>query len=116
MHISRSLTDTERKYSQIEKEALALVYAVRKFHKYIYGRQFILHTDHKPLVTIFGSKIGISGHAASRLQRWAVILLDYQLKIQYRKTTDFGEADAFSRLIKEHQIEKNEEISDKVIA
>ena len=116
MHISRSLTDTERRYSQIVKEALALVYAVRKFHKYIYGRQFILNTDHKPLVTIFGSKTGISGHAANRLQRWAVILLDYQFKIQYRRTTDFGEADALSRLIKEHQIETKEEISDKVIA
>lgn len=102
MHISRSLSDTERKYSQIEKEALALVYAVRKFHKFVYGRHFILNTDHKPLLAIFGSKNGVSAHAANRLQRWAVILLDYQFTIKYRNTTTFGEADALSRLISNH--------------
>ena len=75
-----------------------------------YVHQFILNTDHKPLVTIFGSETGISGHAANRLQRWAVILLDYQFKIQYRKTTDFGEAVALSLLIEEHQIETENEI------
>ncbi|XP_003737698.1 uncharacterized protein K02A2.6-like [Galendromus occidentalis] len=118
MHASRSLSDTERKYSQIEKEALALVYAVKKFHKFIFGRKFILNTDHKPLLSIFGSKNGISAHSANRLQRWAVILLDYQFEIRYKKTTDFGEADALSRLIVEQQshLDGNNELPDKVIA
>lgn len=53
-HASRSLKPSERKYSQIEKEALALVFAVTKFHKFIYGRKFTLQTDHKPLLAIFG--------------------------------------------------------------
>ncbi|VDD84544.1 unnamed protein product [Mesocestoides corti] len=48
MHASRSLTTTEQRYGQIEKEALALVFAVRRFHKLIYGRRFTLLTDHKP--------------------------------------------------------------------
>ena len=77
MHISRTLTPTETRYSQIEKEALSLVVAVRRFHKYIYGHRFTLLTDHKPLPSIFGSKKGIPVHSANRLQRWALVLLGY---------------------------------------
>ena len=82
-HASYSLTLTERRYSQIEKEELALIYAVKIFHKYIYGRNFTLFTDHKPLLTIFGSKRGIPVYTKSRLQRWATILLSYNFKIEY---------------------------------
>lgn len=53
-HASRSLTPAEKGYSQVKKEALALVFAVTKFHKMVYGRRFKLHTDHKPFLAIFG--------------------------------------------------------------
>ena len=102
MHISRTLTPTETRYSQIEKEALSLVVAVRRFHKYIYGRRFTLLTDHKPLLSIFGSKKGIPVHSANRLQRWALVLLGHDFDIQYRQTDSFGQADALSRLISNH--------------
>ena len=71
-HTSKTLTQTEQKYSQIEKEGLALIYGTCKFDQFIRGRKFILLTDHKPLVSIFGSKKGIPVVSANRLQRWAI--------------------------------------------
>lgn len=71
---SRTLTASEKNYSQLQKEALSLVHGVQKFHKYIYGRHFTLITDHKPLLTILGPKSWVPTLAAARLQRWAIIL------------------------------------------
>lgn len=53
-------------YRQIEKEALALIFATTKFHKMIFDRKFKLKTDHKPFIAIFGKKCGISAHQANR--------------------------------------------------
>ena len=100
-HASKSLTAAEKRYGQIEKEGLALIYAVRKFHRYIYGRQFSLWTDHKPLLAIYGSKHGLPATSVNRLARWALILKAYNFTIEYKRTTEFGQADALSRLIAE---------------
>ena len=93
------MTKAEQNYGQIEKEALALVFAVMKFHRYLHGRRFTLLTDHKPLLSIFGSKTGVSAHSANRLQRWELSLLSYDFRIEYRKTNHFGQPNALSRLI-----------------
>ena len=102
-HISRSLTQAENNYSQIEKEGLGLIFAVQHFPKMLFGRRFTLHTDHKPLLSIFGSKKGIPVYTANRLQRWAFILLAYDFEINYTNTLEFGHADVLSRLISKHE-------------
>ncbi|BHF79687.1 hypothetical protein SprV_0702280900 [Sparganum proliferum] len=112
MHASCTRTPAEKNYGQIEKEALALVFAVKKFHKLLHGRHFTLLMDHKPLLSILGSRKVIPVYSASRLQRWATILLDYDFDISYRRTTDFGQADTHSLLISNHR----EPEEDTVIA
>uniref|UniRef100_A0A5S6Q662 RNA-directed DNA polymerase n=1 Tax=Trichuris muris TaxID=70415 RepID=A0A5S6Q662_TRIMR len=77
----------------------ALVFAVKKFHRFVLGRRFTLLTDHQPLLAIFGTKKGIPLYTANRLQRWATTLLGYDFALEYRSTTSFGNADALSRLI-----------------
>ncbi|PIO75137.1 reverse transcriptase [Teladorsagia circumcincta] len=101
-HASRCLTPAQKNYSQIEKEALALIFAVQKFHRFGHGRHFTLKTDHKPLVAIFGNKKGIPVYSANRLQRWAAMLLNYDFAIEYVNTKDFGQVDALSLLIASH--------------
>lgn len=74
------------------------MFGVRKFHQYLYGRKFTLLTDHRPLTTIFGPYTGIPSLAASRLQRWALLLSGHSYDIKYCKSDSHGNADGLSRL------------------
>ena len=97
-YASKTLNDAERNYSQIEREALSIIYGVKKFHQYLFGRRFQLVTDHKPLLALFGSQRGIPVMAASRLQRWALVLAGYSYSIEFKPTDKHGNADCLSRL------------------
>ncbi|XP_035806354.2 uncharacterized protein K02A2.6-like [Amphiprion ocellaris] len=97
-YVSRTLTAAEKGYSQLEKEGLAVVFAVKRFHQYLYGRPFTIFTDHKPLLGLFSESKGISPMASARVQRWALTLSAYQYRILYKAGSENANADAFSRL------------------
>ena len=76
-YASRSLNSSEKNYSQIEKEGLAITLGVTKFYMYLFGRKFTLRTDHKPLLKIFAPDSATPVLAAARLQRWSLLLSSY---------------------------------------
>ncbi|XP_021339765.1 uncharacterized protein K02A2.6-like, partial [Mizuhopecten yessoensis] len=88
-----SLNAAERNYSQIDKEALGLVWGVKHFHDYLFGRRFTLLTDHKPLVAIFNPEKSIPTTTASRMQRYALFLSGLTYDIEYKHTKAHGNAD-----------------------
>lgn len=83
---SRTLNTAEKRYSQIDKEALAIVWGVKKFHLYLYGRHFTLITDHRPLLSIFSPSKGTNATTAARLQRYALFLAGHDYDIRYKNT------------------------------
>lgn len=91
-YASRKLQDRERSYAVIEKECLAVVWGVQKFHQYLYGHEFLLETDHQPLTCLDKSKT-----ENSRLMRWALLLQQYRFRIVTIKGSDNVGADYLSR-------------------
>ena len=108
------MSDAERGYAQIEREALALIFAVKKFNQYLYGRQFTLVTDHRPLCKLFGHKEEVRPLAVAQMQRWALILSAYTYKIEFVTGANNQCADCLSRLPRSttsiHPAEKGSEV------
>lgn len=100
--MSRSLNPAEKRYSQIQKEATAIIFGIKKFHQYLYGRTvpFTLRTDHKPLISIFNPDKGIPEISANRLQRYAIFLSAYNFRIEYVSSVH-NSADYLSRSVSE---------------
>ena len=96
--VSRTLSAAERNYAHIEKEGLALVFAVKKFHEYLYGQEFTMVTDHKPLLGLFSEQKGLPSRSSARVLRWALLLAAYNYKLMYRPGPDHANADGLSRL------------------
>ena len=96
--VSRALTTAERGYSQIDREALAVVYAVRRLHQFVFGRHFVLKTDQKPLLKLFGEHEGLPSTVSARLQRWALILSRYDYTAAHIRGKDNIVADCLSRV------------------
>ena len=97
-YISRSLAKSEKNYSQIEREAPAIIFAVKRQHQYLYGRHFTLCTDHRPMIKIFGENTGMSAVSVARLPGSAVILSAYDYTVQHASGTHNVIADCSSRL------------------
>ncbi|KAM7284976.1 uncharacterized protein ISCGN_031970 [Ixodes scapularis] len=95
---SRTLTQAERNYSQLEREALALVFGVTKFRDYLLGREFTLVTDHQPLLGLLRADRLTPAMPAARIQRWALYLGGYRYKLHYVPGKQLLNSDALSRL------------------
>ena len=95
---SRPLNEHEKRYRQIDKEALAIMFGLKRFHLYLYGLHFTILTDHKPLERIFGPKTAIPSLAAMCLQCWEIILSAFDYSIRIVPSKHNAVADALSRL------------------
>lgn len=93
---SRTLSATEQKYSIVEKEALACVWASEKWRTYLWGRRFTLRTDHQALTTLLSTK-GMN-RAGMRIARWSARLLCFDYDVVYRPGSQNYTADCLSRL------------------
>ncbi len=93
---SQSLAPTGHRYAQVDKESLANVFGVRKYHQYLYGRQFIMHSDHKPLKYRFNEQKATPPMASARIQCWALLLNGYDYAIEYHPGVDIANADVLS--------------------
>ena len=78
-YASRSLTDVERRYSRTEKEALGIVWACERLHMYLYGIDFEILTDHKPLEFIYSKK----SQPSARVSRWVLRLQPYRFTVKH---------------------------------
>lgn len=97
-YASRSLAPAERRYAQIEKEGLAVVWGVKKFHQFLFGREFVIFSDHKPLQFLFSEQSPVPVMASGRIQRWALTLSAYKYRMEFRAGKEQGNADGLSRL------------------
>ena len=91
-YASRKLLPRETRYATIEKECLAIVWALKQFRIYLYGVPFVIETDHKPLIWLQKMK-----NTNQRLTRWAITVQQYQYEIRHRPGVQHGNADGLSR-------------------
>ena len=93
-YASRNLRPSERNYPAIELECLAIVWAVEQFRPYLYGRRFRVVSDHNPLAYLDNMKI-----KSTRIQKWRLMLAEYDKEIVYRKGSENKVADSLSRMV-----------------
>lgn len=92
-YASKMLNKAEKNYPTIEKELLAMVWGVRHFRPYLYGRKFVVYTDHRPLVYLFSLT-----DPSSRLTKFRLALEEYNFDVIYKKGSENVIADALSRI------------------
>ena len=110
-YVSRSMTETEVNYAQIEKEMLAILFGVERFEQCVYGRPVKIQTDHKPLESIFRKSL-LS--APKRLQRMLLRLQKFDLQVSYKKGTEMYLADTLSRAYRVHKSTR-EDVAEDVV-
>ena len=95
--ISRKLSKAEENYSQTQKDALAIFWAIRRLHKYLFGAKFKIITDHQALKHIFHPQASIAKATSAMLQRWSLELSAYTFDIEHHSGKKIPQADFLSR-------------------
>jgi hypothetical protein len=111
-YASRTMTETEQRYSQIEKEYLAVLLACNKLYDFIYGKQTLVETDHKPLITIMKKPMHI---IPARLQRMRLQLQKYDITLIYKKGAELFIADTLSRAPLSETTQSHDELDKFVV-
>ena len=93
-YASRKLSKCEQGYATVEKECLAVVWGVQKFQKYLYGKEFVVETDHQPLRFLQSAQL-----KNSRVLRWAMALQPYRYQVKYIPGRENVGADYLSRVV-----------------
>jgi len=97
-YANRTMSTTEQKYPQIDKEALATVWAFQKFFYYFYARHFVLITDHKPLTQILHPEKSLPVLCISRMANYADYLAHFNYSVEFKPTKANANADYCSRI------------------
>ena len=100
-YFAKHMSKAERNYSTSEKELLAIVKSIEFFKQYLYGKEFVLVTDHQPLVWLMKMK-----NPTARLARWLIRIEQYDFKILHKKGKLHGNADGMSRWCTDEGIEE----------
>ena len=95
---SRKIAKNELNRKILDKEAMAIIFGVKRFYQFLFGREFLLRTDNKALGLILGPRKGIPVTADNRLQRWAYFLSGFRYTVEHVKSEANANADALSRL------------------
>ncbi|PAA81730.1 hypothetical protein BOX15_Mlig033926g4 [Macrostomum lignano] len=98
LYLSRRLSPAERNYSNIEREALAVVWATQRAKHFLLGKKFLLQCDHQPLEFIFGPSRELPKVTSARIMRWAIQLAAFDFDIAYVKGNSIPHVDAMSRM------------------
>lgn len=98
-YASRTMSATEQRYSTIDKEALAIVWAVQKFFKYLYARHWTLITDHKPLVQIMQPSKSLPVLCISRMANYSDFLSNFDFNVVHKTSKENANADYLSRIM-----------------
>ena len=103
MYVSKKLSDCERRYSNIEREAYAVLWCVTRLKQFLRGRKFTIFTDHKPLLGIFNPTKQSSDSVSSRLLRYSTKMMEYDYVISHIDGKRNTPADALSRINMERE-------------
>ena len=95
---SVTLNSAQRNYSQLDKEAFAILFGLRRFHQFVAGREFCIITDHKPLLELLNPHRQVPLQSSARLKCWKVFMSSYKDMLEFRRTHLHCDSDGMSRI------------------